>query len=60
MTPGTYFGPVQWVAKRGGFVTVLVNGWWINVQNLGIDFAKRVPDDVVHSWHVRGWTDTMV
>ena len=50
--PGTVFGPVEAYLHTAVFVTVLVDGSWINVWkyadsfpengDVGIDYAKRI------------------
>ena len=41
------------------FLTVLVNGWWINVYQREdqVSFAYQVAPEEVASWHRHGWED---
>ena len=59
LEPGTYIGPVQDVVYSARFLTVLVNGWWINVYQCEeeVAFAYPVPRTEVAHWHRCGWED---
>ena len=58
--PGTFLGPVEDKEATDEFVTICVQGWWINVwgskwgQN-GTWFAHRVPDVEILLWEHDGW-----
>ena len=55
---GSYLGPIVAVEQSDIFVSVLINGWWINIwtsQGGGTLFAFPVPDEEVQSWERRGW-----
>ena len=59
VSPGTYLGPVSDVEHTHHFVTVRINGWWINIwtsQGPGVDcYASLVPYPEVHLWERHGW-----
>ena len=60
--PSTYLGPVERVLVSNVFVTILVRGYWINVWKarvggFGNSFAYLVDEDLLFSWHLRGWQD---
>ena len=56
--PGSYLGPIAAVDHSERFVSVLVNGWWINIwasEGGGRTFAFPVPGQEVRRWERRGW-----
>ena len=67
MSPGTYFGPVEECLLTPTYLTVLVNGWWVNVWKMdnrafpnpsGTNFAHRVNPHEVARWKAQGWFDS--
>ena len=69
VTAGAYVGPIIAVEHSEQFVTVLVDGWWINIwsanphpirgnsrrSTYGVDFAYVITQDEALSWERRGW-----
>ena len=56
--PGTYLGPIAAVDQSERYVSVFINGWWINIWSTergGTTFAFPVPDQEVRRWVRRGW-----
>ena len=56
--PCTYLGPVEEVVETEKFTTILVRGFWVNVQihrPREWDFALKVPRFVVRGWEDSGW-----
>ena len=66
--PGTYLGPVEKVEVGCGFLTVQVQGFWVNIwaanmrrapirgEMHGTNYAKVVPRAVAQRWKRSGWT----
>ena len=55
--PGTTLGHIAAVEHSEDFVSVKVNGWWINIWSArrgGVDFALIVPDSEMKAWEEKG------
>ena len=57
---GTSLGPVEDWEESDDFITICVQGWWVNVWAAargGVHYAFRYPNEEVESWRAAGWLD---